>query len=171
MSTCLQETESSCKQVQDRFNQWETRDDLRYPQGDVMNQVARGMISAEWNLGLRNSQKKAFTVDAYNSGCVDPWGCVGSPPGGPDVPGFRCPGKTSTLSPEMQATFAFLNAPMCPDGAEYRPPAYVLKPDAFGPNSVAGWVRQPQTNEYRWQLQAQAMNKELQRSGPSADCR
>ncbi len=142
--TCLHEPQSSCAAV--GFNTYEDRDTLRYPQGDVLNLVARGSITKDWNAGLRNPQAKKLAVDTFNGGCRDVHGCVPSPRGtlAPEVPGFACAGAVETsFGPEMKAAYDYLNAPLLPGGFEYRPPSYMMGIRDSGPNSVRGWARTP----------------------------
>lgn len=139
--TCLHAANTKC--TEDRFNKFETKNTLKYPQGDIMNTVSRGMVSPTWNLGLRNPQAKKLTIDHYNSGCVTPSGCVPQAPGGlaPDVPGFQCFGTTESFGKEISKAYDYLNAPLLGDGFEFTPPSYMQGIKIDGPNSVSGWDR------------------------------
>jgi hypothetical protein len=151
----------SCKPIPGRFNQTEGINIVRYPSGDSLQQTQRGMISPHWNNGLRNSQRKFLTVDNYNSGCLGPNNCVPDPNLDPDLPpGFICPGKTSGLNDEMKKAFRFLNAPLAPFNADFKPPEYVLrKNDAGGistdANSVVGW-KVMNNGQFAWQASARS---------------
>lgn len=143
-AVCLRNEKTACKEI--GLNTFEDRDTMRFPQGDVMNVVARGAITKAWNLGLRNPQAKKLSVDVYNGGCLDVHGCVPGVPGtlAPDVPGFECRGGVKSMGPEMNKAYDFLNAPLLADGFEYTPPDYMMGIKDSGPNSVEGWNRTPQ---------------------------
>ena len=156
---CLLEMDHACGEV--GFNTFETRNAMRYPAGDVMNQVARGPIYKDWNAGLRNPQAKKLTVDVYNSGCEDVFGCVN----GSDHDGYGC-GKASrkVASPEMDRAYAYLNAPYMQDGYEYVPPRYMMGIKDSGPNSVDGWNRTA-SGATVWAEQAQKQHPGKQSPG------
>jgi hypothetical protein len=141
-TVCLHDEHSRCSEI--GLNTFEESDTVRYPQGDVMNTVARGAITKSWNLGLRNPQAKKLTVDMYNSGCVDLHGCVPGVPGDPDVPGFGCAGGVGSMGPAMSKAYNYLNSPLLADSFEFNPPDYMLGVKGSGPNSVDGWKRTPQ---------------------------
>ncbi len=102
------------------------------PEGDALASVRRGMIVPAADLGLRQSQRRPFRYDAYNGGCLGVNGCV---PGD----GYACQGPTVSGSSELQEAFAFLNAPFAPDDFESKPPKYMIRHPAEGPDSVVGW--------------------------------
>jgi hypothetical protein len=138
-SVCLQAAETRCIQDSGRFNTFETENTLDYPQGDIMNTVARGMVSPVWNLGLRNPQAKKLTIDHYNGGCITPAGCVPDISGEPD--GFRCFGSKESFGKEITRAYNYLNAPLLADGFEYTPPSYMQGIKVDGPNAATGWER------------------------------
>jgi hypothetical protein len=117
-------------------------DTMRFPQGDIMNEVERGSITKSWNAGLRNPQAKKLTVDTYNSGCVNPHGCVPGVSGNlsSEEPGFRCTGAAQTTGPALSKAYDFLNAPFLSGEYEFLPPKYMQGVKDFGPNSVTGWA-------------------------------
>jgi hypothetical protein len=116
-----------------------------YPKGDVMSDLKRGVIQRNWNAGLRNPQAKKLTVDNYNSGCRNTWGCVPTIPDqlAPGVPGFSCLGEEApgvgSMGPEMNKVYVYLNNPFLSDEYEFNPPGYMMGIKSEGPNSVDGW--------------------------------
>ena len=119
------------------------------PEIDVLQSenLQRGSITAAWNLGLRNPQAKLMSTEMYNSGCVNPQGCVNSL-------GFKCVDQ-----PVVRGGFALnsiydtLNKPYMPDASEYKPPAYMMGMKNNTINSVTGW-RKSGTGEFEWQQSA-----------------
>ena len=156
--SCLHAVPPVCGAVPGRFNHFEQREPVTYPQGDVMNRVRRGMITPAWQLGLRMSQRRPFSFDSYNSGCLDVHGCVADPSGSG---GYACQGPEAGAGKELAAAYDFLNAPLAPDGFEYKPPGYMLKHPIDGPNSIQGWSRDA-TGKTRWQAQAVKLGGEPQ---------
>lgn len=125
---CLREPVQACRSL--GLNAFEEGNVMRYPDGDVMNQVARGAIIKNWNGGLRNPQAKKLATDVFNSGCDDTYGCVGTS-------GFRCPGSDAAGSAALGAAYDFLNAPYMADSKyQYDPPGYMTGIKGTGPNSV-----------------------------------
>lgn len=142
-AVCLHNEQTGCSEI--GLNTFETKDTTKFPQGDVMNIVARGAITKSWNLGLRNPQAKKLSVDTYNGGCLDVHGCVPSIPGmEPDVPGFACGGAVGSMGPALHKAYDYMNAPFLGDGFEYKPPDYMMGIKDSGPNSVDGWKRTQQ---------------------------
>lgn len=142
---CLHESGHRCRDLPE-LNSYEEVGTSKFPQGDVMNYLRRGTIQKDWNAGLRNPQAKKLTIDTYNGGCVDMWGCV--PTGvdqlAPSVPGFSCHNtRLSSMGPEMKEAYAYLNRPLLRDGYEYNPPEYMMGIKNTGPNSVMGRVKHP----------------------------
>lgn len=155
-NVCLQGMGTACGEI--GFNTYETRNKMAYPEGDVMNQVARGPIYKNWNAGLRNPQAKKLSVDVFNGGCDDSYGCVG-------VSGFSCDAAgRKKSSPALDKAYAYLNAPFMEDGYEFDPPSYMMGIKDSGPNSVDGWKRTA-SGSVVWQQQARLLHPEKQTPG------
>ena len=154
---CVHEATASCGAVPGRFNVFEQRELMQHPRGDVMNQVRRGMITPAWQLGLRLSQRRPFSLDAFNSGCVDAHACAAD---AKDSGGYTCAGGQSRPSAEFEAAYRFLNTPLASDDFEYKPPDYMLKGNVLGPDSVAGWAGSKRIAGPLWRENA-----------PAEDCR
>jgi hypothetical protein len=125
------------------------------PAPDIWNVLRRGAITKDWNTGLRNPQAKLMTVDTYNSGCSNPWGCISSG-------GYRCPGSKPKVSP-IQGMYDFLQAPLLTGtykaDLEYHPPAFMEGIKAGGPNSVTGWSKVGKEGQkYLWESMNQIEN-------------
>jgi hypothetical protein len=105
-----------------------------------------GVITNDVNAGLRLPQSRPLNLEEFNSGCVNPQGCV-------DQKGYVCPGPVKTLSPFMSALYDELQSPVAPHSFdETVPPAYVTGIKETGVNSVAGWARDG--SQLLWQAQS-----------------
>jgi hypothetical protein len=111
---------------------------------DVFSQVHRGAITKDFNLGLSFPQSKPLSVDTYNQGCLNPWGCV-------DTGDQACRGRGSGFDAFMDTRFRQLSQPLDPSQLEYHPPRYMMGVKAGGLNSVSGWEKTPQ-GQWAWQL-------------------
>jgi hypothetical protein len=112
----LHATETHCKSA--GFNTYETLDSRAFPPITYTSgEPTYGAVTADVNAGLRLPQSRPFSVDTFNSGCVNPHGCVNNAEGG-----FRCPGPVQTQTPTMRALFDELYAPFAPPGLEMSPP-------------------------------------------------
>jgi hypothetical protein len=90
-----------------------------------------GMISAAFNEGLRNPESKTGTVDAYNSGCINPQACINIDK--------SCAGPLSKLSPAMDALYTSMEKSHVSPSFEFSPPEYVMGVKHNSINSVTGW--------------------------------
>ena len=105
-----------------------------------------GVLTNDVNAGLRLPQARPLSLEQFNSGCVNPQGCVSQK-------GYTCPGERKTLSPFMSALYDELQSPVAPDGFDFEtPPAYVTGVKATTVNSVAGWARDG--SQLVWQSQS-----------------
>ncbi len=108
-----------------------------------------GMLSVDVNGGLRLPQSRPLTVEAYNTGCVNPHGCVNN-----EQDGFGCLGPVKKESPFMRALYTELQMPYAPDSFEMQPPPdYVVGTKATGVNSVTGWRVTPE-GRYLWEQES-----------------
>ena len=64
-------TTSSCKETS--FNTFEEISEVC---GQNYDPTSRGAITKDFNLGLSKLHRKPLTVDVYNQGCLNPWGCA-----------------------------------------------------------------------------------------------
>lgn len=100
---------------------------------DVFSQVQRGVLTKDFNLGLTFPQSKRFSVDSFNQGCLNPWGCV-------EAGGFSCLGAPSSFGPFMSSRFNHLMSPLDPSLQEFHPPSYMLGMKKGTPNTAASWA-------------------------------
>jgi hypothetical protein len=103
------------------------------------------MITADTNAGLRMPQARPLTLDAYNSGCVNPHACVASA-----ELGFNCSGPVQQQAPMMKMLYNDLNSPFLSTDFEYTPQQYMMGIKFNTVNSVTGWNRDA-AGGYVWQ--------------------
>ncbi len=112
---------------------FDTRDGRVWPAiADLGGEPRYGMLSADANAGLRMPQARKLSLDAYNSGCVNPHGCV-------NTEGFGCPGPVAAMGEELTQLYDELNKPAAPGRFEYSPPSYMMGIKSGTANSVTGW--------------------------------
>ena len=137
------EAATTCSEI--RFNTFQTLDSRTAPAVSAAAPEPRyGEISRAPNLGLRFSQKTAGP-ESFNSGCVNPQGCVSSQ-------GFGCGGPARREPTYMAKLFDEMNAPLV-DGLEHNPPPYTMGVKNGSINSVTGWQTDPGGRPL-WQLLA-----------------
>ena len=146
MIPSLHNVTNSCTETS--LNTWESTSTSLPPSIDVLNSsnLRRGMITSVPNLGLQQRQSKKMSYNHYNSGCLNPQGCVNSG-------GVTCPGSVRQGSPEINSMYKFLNAPLMADNSEYYPPKYMMGWKAGSVNSVSGWEKNPNSETFVWQGQ------------------
>lgn len=114
---------------------FEQRDPVELPARDVLADGRRGMLVPAADLGLRPSQRRAFRFDAYNGGCLGVQGCVADA----DAAGYMCSGAAERRpSSQLDKAYAFLNAPLAPEGFDRQIPPYLVRSPVHGPNSILG---------------------------------
>ena len=119
------------------FNVYQTSDTRGSPPiSYTAGEPRYGMLSADTNAGLRLPQSRPLNLDAYNSGCVNPQGCVSNP-----ADGFTCSGPLQKPSMFLESLYQDLNAPFDPAKLEYNPPAYMMGIKNGTANSVTGWAK------------------------------
>ena len=130
---CKDEMPLKCQEIS--FNTTEEVVGIQNPDPDIWNYLKRGAITKEFNKGLRNPQAKLMTVDTYNGGCVDGWGCVANT-------GFKC-GENKAQTSAINNMYDFLQSPLLTGvykaDLEYKPPPYMQGIKAGTANSVTGW--------------------------------
>lgn len=128
----LHESATSCEQT--GVGTFDTRDGLIWPAVAYMSGEPRyGMLSADANAGMRMPQSRKLSLDAYNSGCLNPHGCV-------NTEGFKCTGPVASMGEELTELFTELNKSAAPAGFEYNPPSYMMGIKMDTVNSVTGWA-------------------------------
>jgi hypothetical protein len=115
------------------------------PDAEAPLEPRYGMISAAFNEGLRNPESKKGTVDAYNSGCINPQGCVNIDK--------SCAGPLSKLSPGVSALYDSMQKTHVSPSFEFSPPEYVMGVKHNSINSVTGWSVRPD-GKRTWQAGA-----------------
>ena len=134
----LHETTSHCDAAGYRI--YNTVDERRFP--DVTYKSGEpqyGVLAADVNADLSLPQARPLSIESFNSGCLNPQGCVSNA-----LDGFACPGPVKRLPAAMSALFAELNSPFAPENFEMQPPpSYVVGVKATGINSVLGWQKGP----------------------------
>ena len=141
-------TETSCEPVS--FNKYETTDKRTLPTiSYTSGEPSYGTITADVNAGLRFPQARQLSIETYNSGCVNPYGCVSNP-----QEGFACHGAPKEPSPAISKLYSVLNKPYAPRSFELeRPPDYVVGIKENGVNSVSGWQLDA-AGKWEWQRDA-----------------
>ena len=141
----LHEAQTACTRV--GFNVTDSKDTYKHPAifyDAAMPQY--GMVSADPNAGLRMPQSRKLVLESFNSGCVNPHGCVNND-------GYECTGPVKQMSPHMAAVYEELNRPFAPNAFEYDPPAYVMGIKNNSVNSVTGW-QTADNGEPKWKRDA-----------------
>lgn len=139
--------ETSCEPIS--FNTYETLDKQMPATAYSTGEPSYGMITADVNAGLRLPQARPMNVETYNSGCVNPYGCVSNP-----QEGVACAGPLKEPSPAILSLYSMLNKPFAPNGFEMKsPPAYVVGVKEKGVNSVSGW-QVDAAGTWEWQRDA-----------------
>ena len=120
------------------FKMYSTTDGRRLPGITYLSgEPSYGVVSTDVNSQLRLPQARPMTIESFNSGCVNPHGCVSGD-------GFTCAGPVKSLAPAVRALYAELNSPFAPGSFELKPPpSYVVGVKASGINSVLGWQQGP----------------------------
>ena len=144
-------TETRCEPM--GFNMYETVDVRTMPAISYTSGEPRyGAITSDVNAGLRLPQARPLSLETFNSGCVNPHGCVSN-----FEDGFKCPGPLKTTNAQLSTLFDDLYAPYAPDNFEMMsPPAYVVGIKSTGVNSVLGW-QSASKGALEWQLDSSRM--------------
>ena len=119
------------------FNTYQSGNEQGYPQVYYTSGEPRyGMVVTDFNAGLRLPQSRPLVIDSYNSGCLNPHGCVNN-----QRDGFTCGGPVKVQTKYMRALYDDLNGPYAPNDFDLEPPAYVMGIKNGGINSVTGWAK------------------------------
>ena len=122
------------------FNTYETVDKRVLPSIiSTSGEPNYGTITADVNAGLRFPQSRQMNLENFNSGCINPYGCVSNV-----EEGFACSGPLKEPSPALSTLYKHLNSPYAPNSFEMKnPPEYVVGIKESSVNSVLGWQRKP----------------------------
>jgi len=156
----LHEATTKCEAA--GFNIYDVRDQRAFPPITyTAGEPEYGVITADPNAGLRLAQSRQLTLEGFNSGCVNPQGCVSNA-----QDGFACAGPVKEQTPFMRALYNDLNGPVAPGNFEYNPPSYVMGVKLDTVNSVTGW-EQGTGGRPRWQAAGNVSPCTQTGAGPS----
>lgn len=144
----LHATVTSCQPIS--YNVYETLDKRSLPTvSQSSGEPHYGTITTDVNAGLRLPQARPMNIETFNSGCVNPHGCVSN-----IAEGFACPGPLKQPSSAISNLYDVLQAPYAPHNFEMKPPPpYVVGIKETSLNSVVGW-RANKDGKQEWQTHA-----------------